>query len=905
MKSNRVVVASLTFLFASVAMHLARRAVCIAEPEGAAPRVWVVAIGVSKYTRNYQALRGAADGARQVSDALHDAQPATTTAFTLTTDAFDPTSWPNKENVVDVFSTLARKVGPSDRVVFYFCGHGIEAEEEQNGKKVPQQYLLLMNVGNLADPEARDAGSLKLSWVRDKLESLRCKERLVWLDACRETLDTFSVTGGEQGSSPMTQSFQESGKLRGAGEGDAVTFFGCRAGEKVYHSKRGPSFFTEALVEGLTGGGDDGTGRITMSSLAAFVRQRVPDAVKEENPALEQHPELFPAQLPSDTLVLRPAPGSIACPRFPGKYGALFANKVVTRLAQSREVNLVERPRLDAALAELKLAEIGLTDVKTAQKLGEMVNARYVLIGDLDEAPGNQLSLTTRLVEVATGRQVPGVAEDCTVNPEDQNAWEPKVRALTDNLLKSMREARIAFPRVGVTLSAFGSLRVESDPPGADVYVGGAKAERVTPLTVTNLKPGKVTVLVTRDGFADQTKAATIVGGQTATLKVELPALQGAITVKSSPVGARVTVDGEERGATTAQGLVVLGLGVGTHTVAVKLDKFRDWTQDVRVANMGNKEVKADLTGLPGKVVVSSTPRGATVYVDGKDRGKTLLTLNDLEPGRHTVKVVMPGYETQEQTLTLDPAGEEALTLTLKETEKAQIEVNTDQTKTNPTDGAEMVYIPEGEFTMGSNDYDDEKPPHKVSLDGYWIYKYEVTVGQYRKFCQATNRKIADAPSWGWRDDHPIVNVTWNDAKAYCDWAGVQLPSEAEWEYAARGGRQFEYGTSTGELSHDLANYSGKEGRDQWENTSPVGSFPANPFGLHDMAGNVWEWCQDWYDGYPGNNKKDDNFGQKARVLRGGSWGFNDERTFRCSNRYRGDPVNWDDSGGFRCLQGP
>ena len=109
----------------------------------------------------------------------------------------------------------------------------------------------------------------------------------------------------------------------------------------------------------------------------------------------------------------------------------------------------------------------------------------------------------------------------------------------------------------------------------------------------------------------------------------------------------------------------------------------------------------------------------------------------------------------------------------------------------NPIDEAEMVLVSSGEFTMGSTDssylLSDARPQRMVALSSYWICKYEVTVAQYRKFCTATSRPMPDPPSWGWIDSHPMVNVTWADAAAYCAWAGGRLPSEAEWEKAARG----------------------------------------------------------------------------------------------------------------------
>jgi formylglycine-generating enzyme required for sulfatase activity len=195
---------------------------------------------------------------------------------------------------------------------------------------------------------------------------------------------------------------------------------------------------------------------------------------------------------------------------------------------------------------------------------------------------------------------------------------------------------------------------------------------------------------------------------------------------------------------------------------------------------------------------------------------------------------------------------------------------------TNPKDGTALVYIPAGEFWMGSPDgegKEDEHPRRKVWLDGYYIGECEVTQAQFRRFCQENKRDLPEQNVQG--DDLPVVGVTWEDAAAYCKWAGLRLPSEAEWEKAARGG------TSTvfwwGDVGlHTMANFSGISPPDIWDEVSPAGSLPPNQYGLHDTAGNVWEWVNDFYDpGYyargPARNPPGPASGD-SRVLRGGSW---------------------------------
>jgi formylglycine-generating enzyme required for sulfatase activity len=202
----------------------------------------------------------------------------------------------------------------------------------------------------------------------------------------------------------------------------------------------------------------------------------------------------------------------------------------------------------------------------------------------------------------------------------------------------------------------------------------------------------------------------------------------------------------------------------------------------------------------------------------------------------------------------------------------------------------EMVLIPAGAFLMGDDDRSDN-PRRTVSLDAYWISRHPVTVKQYRAFCSATGRAFPGAPSWGWNDDHPMVNVSWDDAQAFCAWAGMTLPTEAQWEKAARGtdGRKFPWGD---EWDKNKCQCSKKDYGDAGS-TAPVGSYPqgASPYGVLDMAGNVRERCEDKYDS-----------GSRFRVLRGGSWYTHLPLNFRCAFLSDLAPDFGINFLGFRCV---
>jgi formylglycine-generating enzyme required for sulfatase activity/uncharacterized caspase-like protein len=225
---------------------------------------------------------------------------------------------------------------------------------------------------------------------------------------------------------------------------------------------------------------------------------------------------------------------------------------------------------------------------------------------------------------------------------------------------------------------------------------------------------------------------------------------------------------------------------------------------------------------------------------------------------------------------------------------------------TKGDDGAEMVLVPAGEFTMGSDAHDDEKPQRRVWLDAYYIDKFEVTNALYRRFMDATGRSAPRFWSHArWNGPaQPVVGVTWHDADAYCKWAGKRLPTEAEWEKAARGtdGRTYPWGN---QWDPGKSNSVGTN----LVKTVAVGSYPGgvSPYGAHDMTGNVWEWTADWYDPtYYARGVNRNPQGPRSgarRVIRGGSWA---NESVAVSHRDGGFQPTFqaDDHVGFRCARG-
>jgi len=227
----------------------------------------------------------------------------------------------------------------------------------------------------------------------------------------------------------------------------------------------------------------------------------------------------------------------------------------------------------------------------------------------------------------------------------------------------------------------------------------------------------------------------------------------------------------------------------------------------------------------------------------------------------------------------------------------------------------DMVFIPSGSFEMGDHhdNMNDALPIHRVELEAFHMDATEVTVGQFKKFIRESDygyNKWDEVAEFSPNDNHPMIYVNWHDATAYAKWAGKRLPTEAEWEYAARGGiaaKRYPWGN---EITHNDANWGNTvNGKDEWVYCSPVGSFKKNGYGLYDMTGNVWEWCADWYgfDYYSkspvknpiGPDKPDRATG---RVLRGGSW-YSVTRGRRVASRDAyGSPNDRKNDIGFRCV---
>lgn len=404
-------------------------------------------------------------------------------------------------------------------------------------------------------------------------------------------------------------------------------------------------------------------------------------------------------------------------------------------------------------------------------------------------------------------------------------------------------------------------------------------------------------------------------------------------------------------------------LGAGVATCLLLLGLVGLWASGVFVKTKN------------GTIELKNLPADAEVQVDGEEAKVTWGSGKSAEitvkPGTHQIVAKVNGIEVIGQEITIKEGGREVLKATLVSqpppiskppaiptTPPTPVANTSLPREITNTLGMKLVLIPPGKFLMGSLDDDkeagyDEKPQHEVEITkAFYLGKYEVTRGQFRQFVEqngyttdaekdglggqgydaltnlikqprydSENRPLqGSGTTYSWRDpgfaqtdDHPVLNVSWNDAKAFCDWlskkegSNYRLPTEAQWEYSCRAGTQTRYssGNDPKELAKvgNVADGTAKKKFDGWNAitaedgyvfTAPVGQFQPNAFGLCDMHGNVWEWCEDWHDqNYYRYSPAQDPTGQAAgsrRVFRGGCFDIS-YRFCRAACRGKGSPI--------------
>ena len=514
---------------------------------------------------------------------------------------------------------------------------------------------------------------------------------------------------------------------------------------------------------------------------------------------------------------------------------------------------------------------------------------------------------------------------------------EGEVRVEADGPKQTRAEVRLRAGLGRISVPGTGQTA------GAEVYVDGRLAGR-TPLRTEDLPMGPHRVRIVREKYKPYEETVTVEDGQTLTLSPVLAPDFATVTLTVPDAAAEIWVNGELRG--TGTWTADLTTGDYRFEARRAHHRPTTLTRRIEPSPSAQRYQLAAPTPIYGQLNVAVTPTDAEILLDGAAVGRTPLMLPEVLEGEHTVTVRKAGYGDMERRvtvadgqtamvegalpsaakvtlsvnapkaeLTIDgrPAGRAAgthamaygthrLRLTAEGYEPLETTVEVSEAQRTfalqlPRKGTRiytangvsftMVTVEGGTFTMGAtpeqqNPYDSEKPAHQVTLSTFAIGETEVT--------QALWKAVMGSNPSAWKGDNlPVERVSWEDCQEFI-WKlnaltgeRFRLPTEAEWEYAARGGKRSKgYQYSGSKKLDDVAWYYDNSG----DKTHPVGTKRANELGLYDMSGNVWEWCQDWYRSY-GSSAQTDPTGPVSgsnRVLRGGSWSGD---AGRCRVAYR------------------
>jgi len=424
----------------------------------------------------------------------------------------------------------------------------------------------------------------------------------------------------------------------------------------------------------------------------------------------------------------------------------------------------------------------------------------------------------------------------------------------------------------------FGTVEVTSDPPGASVAVGGV-VWGVTPLSRAQVFSGRHIVEVELEGFPRQERAVDVRDAQTHELYVDLSSTVGLLSALSDPPGAAVTIkeSGQQLGPTPLRDMP---LKPGTYTLVFSLPNHDAVERTVPVAKGDAPQIEVAMVRHVGHVRVESTPPRAQIFLDSVARGKTPQVLRDVPTGTYALRLEKPGYDpaVSQVQVERDEVVDYSVVLdTVSIVEKVVIGAGVEM---------EFVWIEAGTFTMGSPSSEtgrdsDEGPTHEVTISrGFYLGRYEVTQGQWEAVMGTTpwsGKSYVQSNAMA-----PAVYISWDDVQWFIQRLNAaagdslyRLPREAEWEYATRAGtrRRWSFGDDESQLG-DYAWYDANAWDVGLKYAQPVGTKLANPWGLYDMHGNVWEWVQDWYDeSYYGRSPGVDPLGPTTgsdRVMRGG-----------------------------------
>ena len=405
-------------------------------------------------------------------------------------------------------------------------------------------------------------------------------------------------------------------------------------------------------------------------------------------------------------------------------------------------------------------------------------------------------------------------------------------------------------------------------------------------------------------GYISQSGTFIVSSGEMQPISVRLVSAMATLSVSCSTPAVSLYVDKKSVGGTPWTG----SLKEGMHLLEVKKDGYRSQQKTVNLAQQQKLDISfGELSAILGNLSVNYKPFGCDVYLDGKKIGQSPRVFNGIVVGNHRIEIKKDGYTSDNKTITVSEGQTASVSGTLASASSyANSSSSYSDSSSSSLSGGSTISIPvkngisidmirvdAGTFMMGATSemkdpYYDEKPVHQVTLtNDYYIGKYEVTQALWQAV-------MGSNPSSFKGDNLPVERVSWNDCQDFISKLNrltgkrFRLPTEAEWEYAARGGRKSKgYQYSGSNNLSDVAWYYDNSG----SSTHAVGTKQANELGIHDMTGNVWEWCQDWYSSYPSSSQTNPTgpASGSIRVSRGGSW-YDNARICRSSYRNYSTP---------------
>ncbi len=858
---------------------------------------WAILVGIDHYEDpNITDLRCAVADVTAFKEVLTDQKIGDFDHVYLMTDKHKGNDYPTHTNITFRFENLASRINPEDTFLFYFSGHGLE--------KGGRYYLLSVNSITRSQTNLKQT-SIPLDVLEGLMKNIRARKILFILDACRN--EPSKAKGG--GDNIMSRGLMEKtvkvmpGKKKGV-PGYSAVLFACKEKERAYEwDEKGHGVFTFYLLEGMKGEAANDEGDITVNELVKYTQDKVLSWCRDNLPDRIQTPTLKQYGVERVPLM-----------RLIGELETLEEKRKVleAELQKIQEQRRHATQEDDAvAEAEAKRREAELAEqIRQAKADEETERRRQERIKKQEEADAQQQHKQAQERERIRQEQAEIARLQNQVEQERRRKKvEEDAKMTIVDALNEVREIKAQIAKIRPQVEKEIEAQIEAIPEPQNV--------KITP----------------KDEFEKQAAYnARVKKAQNQESKAK-----HRYNEEIASIRAKLDAEVAERKKGYEEALAVLD--------------DREFILDETRMNLELGKYDAEAENFPDAIVKSKTqsplddfPFTFAIPIDFARQFKTsvingtiklhVTVALDADAETSEIKAVSVVDLVQDKTFGYPLPG--GFVPSGGETEIAQ----TGQPYFRQKDGMKMVYIPAGTFTMGDETGDLngtenwlKLEQHDVDVNAFHMDEHEVTNEQYCKFLNAISVKD-DGKRWldssgnmliyydssyckieksgskfkpeSGYENHPVVCVYWHGANEYAKWVGGRLPTEAEWEKAARGGvagRKYPNGNT---ISHDDANYKGTGGKDKWGGTAPVKSFAPNMYGLYDIAGNVYDWCSDYWDvDYYAKSPKDNPTGPSSgnyHVIRGGSW-YNDANYIRCGFRlYYDDIGSYFFGVGFRVL---